>query len=436
MNGITRRHALIIIFAFLCTCPVTAAAPDDGTSARLSLSLRADESRRQDRRIVYTDERLRILYTDTVRDGVLQSYTAGFAAPVFLAGPLQYSGLDRDLHAAPPLTMSLDSLFGAGSVTLDIDPPQNGLRGMVGSSAGTEFSVLRLDNEWTRVAVALHIPVEARTETDLRIVLMQTRLEACEPPMSWRLPESYREARRLNHLGVEFRHEALRYRLIMPYGDAVRPAVRLQVGFRRRGPSWDAGFAGLLQTPGYTDAQGRRPDEEASGLVRLEVGIVPSVRLLLTGLTALMHADDLPRAYRETDTRASARLNVNPGPLDIRVSADLRRQTDHYADATFDTNLGGRLRYSLKQLQLEGSAGRTGSHFEAEARLAYSHAGMSLSTQAAWRFEPDAVSVRTRHVVELRRGYSVLRAEAHADGDEQLPISLRWTYAGPLPSRQ
>ncbi|TVQ21567.1 MAG: hypothetical protein EA383_16855 [Spirochaetaceae bacterium] len=436
MNGITRRHALIIVFAFLCTVLTAATPSDEGAAARLSLTLRTDAPHRQDRRVVYTDDRLRILYTDTVRDGILQNYTAGFAVPVLHAGPLQYSGLDRDLHTAPPLSMSLDSLFGAGGVALNTDPPQNGPRGMVGSSAGTEFSVLRLDSEWTRVAVALHIPVEPSTETDLRIVFMRTQLEAVETPTSWRLPETYREDRRLHHLGVEFRHAALRYRLIVPYGDSVRPAVRMQMGFRRTGRSWDAGFGGLLQTPGYTDAQGRRPNEEASGLVQLGVGIVPAVRLSFTGLAALLHADDLPRAYRETDTRGSVRLSIDRGPLDIRISADLRRRTDHYANARLDTTLGARLRYSLKQLQVEGSAERTDSHVDADARLEYALASLRLSTQASWRFEAEAVSVRTRHALEHRRGYSVLRVEAHMDGDDQLPIVLRWTYAGPLPSRQ
>lgn len=409
------------------------AAHADG---QLSVVLRAPEPGQQQRRLIYDQGSLRILYSDRVRSGAREYFAAGVAIPPLVVGPVRYRGLQRDLHAAPSLPISLDSLFEPGRAVLDTEPGRSGPVGMVARAGNLGFSVVRVDSRWTRAAAALALEADEQADLGVRFVYMNTLLEADEPPGSWRLPASYTRERTLGHLGFELRHRYLRYRLAMPFGATVVPALRMQLGLRLPLSRSSVELGGLIHTPGYVDAQGRGASSEASALLRANLRATDDVTITVAARGVILARDAMPREFRETESTVQLRALFSPGKLRVRGESSLERETDHSGAVQHAVSIAASAGYEGALGTLNAGIEHDGNGFAITASAQVAISVTRLGADFTRTINGSDPGHSARYFVRVASDAGTFRVDARREEDGVVPISLSWTYSGALPSHQ
>lgn len=401
------------------------------------MSLRAQTASHHSRRVVYHDDLVQALYSDTVRDGELVQYRAGFAFAVVAAGPLVLHGIDRDIHDSPRLPLSVDSIFRRGDVRLDTNPPQTGLSGLAVSAGGAGLSLLRLDSVWMRrTATATIRPSETAHDLAVRFVFTDTQLEASEPEESWRLSESHTYGRRVFHLATELYSSVLTWRLVIPYGETVSPAVRMQAGVRFRGSRMSLGLAGLVHTPRYINASGHRATDAASALVNAGLNLGNAFSASFAGRSRILQAGILPQAFRETEQHGRFRAELRHAAFRLSGEVDAERSTDTSGDEHTAVASTVGLGYSHPVGGLSASATRAEDHLDLEAAINFEIAGVRAHGDFRVRYLDDDVQRRSRYTVSIDRESGVLRGSFGLEDGELSPVTLSWSYAGPIPIRR
>ncbi len=420
-------------YALLFTAGYAQAIPVDG---QLDVSLRSPEPGQQQRRLIYDQDSLRILYSDVVRDGTREYFASGLAVPALIAGPVRYRGLQRDLHAAPALPISLDSMFGPDSPVLATDPARAGPVGMVARAGNLSFSVLRVESRWTRAAAAVYLEGDSEEAPGARFVYMRTLLETDESPGFWRLPADYTRKRTLGHLGFELRHRYLRYRFAMPFGATVAPALRMQLGLRLPVLRSSIDIAGLIHTPGYIDAQGRGTTSEAAALLAMDLRAAEDLTVTFAVSGAVLPRDPIPREFRETESTARLRAVFSPAQLSFRGESSLQRETDHRGVAEHAVRSGVSAGYQGTCGSLHAGIERRDDNtvidVSVEARLPLVRVGADVRRTLT---ESEAV-YGARYFVVVTRDSGTFRIDAQSDEDGTVPLALSWTYSGAIPSPQ